>query len=152
MLWNEINEFIPLVRNGELSLKSFIAFYDSYFKDSLYKLEKQYNQKSLRIIIAQVFDSRIEKAGKAIDRMYDEYTEQCHKGVPYCERVKIISQEKIDKVNQYILDLKENKKKFEVVPIGEYIQFGDYETMKRIGIRAFIDYHFKDTWFIPSAF
>ena len=151
-MWEDISTFIDLVKKNEFTVKSLIGFIEFYSRDGLFRLERQYNEKSLRIIIGQVFDFRIEKANKMIDRMYDEYTEQCQKGVPYNERVKLVSQEKIDKINQYILDLKEKKKKFIVTPLVNYYKFGDFESMKMIGIRAFIDNHFEDAWSIRGAY
>jgi len=104
-------------------------------------LEDKFTPKVLRRVINDVFDNRMTFTVKKVEDIYNEYLSLSQKGVSYQERINKIDMSEIKFLEEYLKKTQAKKASYKLRGLHEWLTVGDYEWIKRWGIRKFVNFN-----------
>lgn len=144
----ELDKELLMIENDVISYLEYKK--NNWLFDQLPKLNLAFTKTILRKIILSIFNKRIQNANIVLSSLFDEYTELCKKGISFDERLKIVDFNKVSKIKEEIKELNKQRNNFLVNNLENWLEVGDYEKIKSIGITKFIDLFFEKSFIIKK--
>lgn len=115
-------------------------------------IESQFQTKKIREAVEWAFDWRLERAHKWRDSKFKAYSDAAAKGTPFKEREALIDKKTVAMIDRGIWWTENMRKKYKLRPVDEWLQHGDYDYLKKVGLREFAKWYLTDMIDTPIAY
>lgn len=117
--------------------------------EQLQKIVTAFPEPKVEEAVREVLADLIKRGNLLLQRYYQEYEAEAKAGIPFEERYQKWAP-KIAAGEECIKEWRSHLRSFKVVPLHEWLQDGDYETMKRLGLRGFIRRYLEQAYYVPG--
>lgn len=132
-------DVLKLLDGGADDIRRYVTVRRLQFDAFIERMEAKFTPEKVKTMVVSILNERIALVGKLRERCYVEYGELRKNGVPYAKRRELLDTDKILRCDREEARLVVLSKSFKVRKWGEFLKDGDQWSMKRVGLRSFIN-------------